>query len=139
MSVRARTVKSDEGMGALWRLPGLFLCGAILLAMIGCEDPNPRDPVPDADVTGTWNYPYVQDSPVFSLIQSGSVISGTYRQTSGQYPLSGSRQGNQITFVADFGYGYWMSFEGTVGEGEIRLTTRTPQGASSRVTLVRSE
>jgi hypothetical protein len=137
MKTQANRARKAGGAKPGWRRLVLLLCGILLLVAAGCEDGG-EELKADPDVTGNWTYSNSRASPVIALVQSGVSIGGTFRDTSGQFPLSGSRERKQIQFLVSFGDSQWMNFGGDVGTDAMYLVARDTQGTWSQVTLVRS-
>lgn len=55
-----------------------------------------------ADITGSWSFSVDTDmgsgTPTFTFKQTGEKITGNYRGQLGEAPLTGTVQGNKITF-----------------------------------------
>lgn len=70
-----------------------------------------------ADVTGKWTFTVETGagtgSPIFELVQKGTVLTGTYEGIVGKAPLKGTVEGNKIEFVVTAGQGE-LKYSGTI-------------------------
>jgi hypothetical protein len=84
------------------------------------------------DVSGVWNAtvetPQGTGNPVFTLKQEGEKLTGNYKGTLGEAPLTGTLKGNDITFTfkvnfqgQDFEVTYTGKVEGNSIKGKARL------------------
>lgn len=70
-----------------------------------------------ADVTGKWTFSVETSAgsgtPVFTFVQKGSALTGTYEGAVGQAPLKGKVEGDKIEFVVESSSGE-LRYSGTI-------------------------
>ncbi len=78
----------------------------------------------DANVSGTWNMNVETQAgagaPVFTLTQKGADITGNYKGTLGEAPVTGTVKGNEVTLkysISAQGMDLTVTYTGTV-EGD---------------------
>jgi len=78
----------------------------------------------DANVSGTWNMNVETQAgpgtPVFTLTQKGTDITGNYKGTLGEAPVTGTVKGNEVTLkysISAQGMDLTVTYTGTV-EGD---------------------
>lgn len=81
------------------------------------------------DVSGAWVFEVQTDlgsgAPTFTFKQDGEKLSGTYKGTFGEAPLTGTLKGKDITFTFSAnaqGVDVTFNYIGTVAENEMKGT-----------------
>ena len=130
------------------RLARLFSCASILAltpsfaatqaqkeqtpeTMIAPANPNPDTPSSQkpAEVAGDWQVSWTArlgvEKCVLHLQLDGTKLTGTFKDLHGVMPLSGTVDGNKITFEVQFGgkYPFTTRFTGSVNDGKIEGTS----------------
>lgn len=85
----------------------------------------------DANVAGEWDLTVETQAgagnPHFSLKQDGAKISGTYKGTFGESPVTGTVKGNEVTIdfqVNAQGMDLAMTYQGTVDGATMKGTVK---------------
>ena len=103
-------------MKTLLRLSVIF-CVLVALPLSRAED-KPAAPAPaaTAEVAGTWHCeietPQGKGTPTFTFTQDGTKLTGHYQGFFGEAPVTGSVQGDAITFT----------FKASGQNGEVEMT-----------------
>jgi hypothetical protein len=130
------------------RLARLFSCASILAltpsfaatqaqkkqtpeTMIASANPNPDTPSSPkpAEIAGDWQVSWTArlgvEKCVLHLQLDGTKLTGTFKDLHGVMPLSGTVDGNKITFEVQFGgkYPFTTRFTGSVNGGKIEGTS----------------
>ena len=85
-----------------------------------------------ADVSGTWNMTVESQAgtgnPVFTLKQAGEAVTGTYKGTLGEAPVTGTLKGNALVLTynisaqgMDLKVTYTGTVDGTSVSGKVAL------------------
>jgi len=110
--------------------PIVFICllGAQLLFAQDSESNNSQP----ANISGAWQISWQSrrgsQEGTIQIQQDGSKLSGTFQDSSGSSPLSGSVAGNNVTFSVQIqGRPMTLAFTGTI-DGDKMSGTFQPQG-----------
>lgn len=98
----------------------------------------------DTDVTGTWDLSVASDSgsgdAVLVLKQQGQDLTGTYKGRMGEAPVSGSVNGNRVSFAVRLRFrdlSFNVSYSGTVQGDRMEGTVDFGDGRSGTWKAVR--
>lgn len=96
------------------------MCAGGLMLAAGCESGgSDDDDAAPVSVSGDWAGSYrlgggAAVSFTMNLVQKGDVITGTYVESGGAFPISGSRKGNDISFFLGLSTSKIADYEGEV-------------------------
>jgi hypothetical protein len=100
---------------------------AIAIPLIGSLSIHPGN-AQDPNIEGNWKMSFngVNITPTYTLIQKGTVLTGTFRSRLGEMPLTGQVKGNKINFAVK-SKGKSLNFAGTINGETMSGVADLPQ------------